>query len=110
MDPFFYAAPALQLMPFPFHKTIMLTTNRTKATNKTPSPSIASTHPILASGAAPIPGAYPEFCWAIPAWAAPMLNTPSSTKELAPGGRINLERMPELLCLNDNGIGCVRAR
>ena len=26
------------------------------------------------------------------------------------GGRIDLERMSELLCLSDNGISCVRAR
>jgi len=40
-----------------------------------------------------------------------MLNMPSRIKELAPGGRINPELMAgELLCLNHNGIGYVRAR
>ena len=40
-----------------------------------------------------------------------MLNMPSSIKELAPGERTYPQRIcRELLCLNDNGIGCVRFR
>ena len=36
-----------------------------------------------------------------------MLYAPNSINELAPGERINPELMCQLLCLNDNGIGCV---
>lgn len=85
----------------------MLTKKRTIVTKKTSSGSVAYMHPTLPS---PILSAHPEFVERYRSVLNSMKNFMLPGIRFPSDGRIDLERMSESLCLNDNRVGYVRGR